>query len=361
MKITINNKVLKSALESANKVINPKASLPITTNFLLRAEGDYLAVIATDTGITIKESVPCLAEGEAVLPVNLLELVRVLPDGDVTIEADSTLAKVAWSNGNSTIPAFDPKDYPDINTNPSSDYIKIDGSSLSSALSHTIPHLDNNELHPQMSGVYFNAKSGSAIELVATDTHTLGLYTIQQGNGSEFDFICPFNSVKLLAGVAKSQDVEFVTDETNIFFRIGATTIVTRKIIGRYPNYASIIPKSFNSQLTAKKSELVSAIKRVLVCANKASGHIKLSLGLLGCFIESEDISTGTAAKESLDGVTYDGADLVIGFKGDYLLRCISAIEGNEVTIKFTEAKKAAIVTGDEDTSIALIMPVALT
>ena len=152
-----------------------------------------------------------------------------------------------------------------------------------------------------------------------------------------------------------------MTDETNIFFRIGATTIVTRKIIGRYPNYASIIPKSFNSQLTAKKSELVSAIKRVLVCANKASGHIKLVLGEFGCSIQSEDISTGTAAKESLDGVAYDGVGLVIGFKGDYLLRCISAIEGNEVIIKFTEAKKAAIVTGNEDTSIALIMPVALT
>lgn len=360
MKLTINSKVLKYALDSANKAIDTKASLPILANFLLRSEGEYLAVIGGSETTTIKESIPCITEGEAVLSVTLLELVRTLPDGDVTIETDNTTAKVLWANGNSIIPAFDPKDYPAVSTSSKEEYIKIDGDTLSKALAHTIPHTDNDELRPVMNGVYFNARNGDTIEFVASDSHTLGLYPVSLENGGKFDFVCPVNSLKLVANALKSGDVELTSDESNIYFRTNTTTIVTRKIVGKFPDYTRIIPKQFNSNLIAKKSELISAIRRILVCANKASGHIKLSLGMLECSIEAQDTSYGISAREVMEGVTYDGADLTIGFKGDYLLRCLTAIEGSEIKINFTGHNKAAIVTSNEDKGIFLIMPVMI-
>lgn len=357
MKLTINSRVLKSALESANKGINPKPNIPTLANFLLEGNGSYLTITGSDGNTTIKETIPCETEGKALLPTNLLELVRTLPEGDITIETEDTTATILWKNGKSTIPAFPVSDYPEIKDY-EGEYLAIKGDTFASALSHTLPHTADDELRPVMAGVFFNAKEDGTIDIVASDSHTLGLYTIKADHKEPFNFVAPANALKLVSALAKVNDVEIANDDASIYFRIGTTTIQSRKIVGKFPKYESVIPKTFTSTLTAEKALLLNSIKRVSVCANKASGHIKLSLGMLATTIEAQDLSLQTSAREDPEGVTYEGADLAIGFKGEYLVRCISAIESTEVQIKFNDPYKAAVVTSDEDAGTMIIMPI---
>lgn len=359
MKITINSRVLKSALESANKGINPKPTIPSLANFFLEGNGNYLTITGSDGNTTIKETIPCETEGKALLPTNLLELVRTLPEGDVTIEVETASASISWRNGHSTIPAFNTEEYPTIKDY-EGEYLAIKGETFASALSHTLPHTADDGLRPVMGGVFFNAKDDGTIDIVASDSHTLGLYTIKTGHTTPFNFIVPAPALKLVSGLVRVGDVEVASDENSIFFRIGTTTIQSRKIVGSFPKYENVIPKSFASTLTAEKAILLGAIKRVMVCSSKASGHIKLSLGLLETTIEAQDLSMQTSARENPDGISFNGSDLQIGFKGEYLVKCISALESGEVKINLNDPRKAAVVTSEDDTSIALIMPVQI-
>lgn len=359
MKFTINSRVLKSALESTAKAINPKPTIPSLADFLLEGDGLTLTITGSDASTTIKETLDCEAEGKALLPTNLLELVRTLPDDDVTVEADGNTATITWRNGHSTIPAFNPEEYPAI-ADYDGEYVTIEGDNLVSALAHTLPHTADDEMRPVMNGVLFKAKGDGTIDVVASDSHTLGLCTINCESEGAFEFVIPANALKFVSNLARITDVGLGADDKSIYFKAGSTTVITRQIVGKFPRYESVIPKTFASTLTAEKGVLLNSLKRVLVCSNKASGHIKLTLGMLGSTMEAEDLSMGVCARENPEDVTYDGADLVIGFKGEYLAKCIAAIESETVKINFTEARRAAVVTSDEDTSIMLIMPVQI-
>lgn len=360
MKITINSRVLKSALESANKAINPKPNIPTLANFLLEGDGSYLTITGSDGNTTIKETIPCETQGKALLPTNLLELVRTLPEGDVTIETEDTTAKVGWKNGQSTIPTFDPEDYPIIKDEEGLLTFSVKGETLSKALSRTIPHTADDELRPIMGGVLFNGKEGGVLDLVASDSHTLCVYPVKTDAQTTFDFVVPASALKLVVNAAKAGDVEIANGETYLRFRTGTTTIITRKLVGKFPNYESIFPKTFNSTLTADKASILSSIRRVQVCASKASGHLKFNFGMLENSIEAQDLSFGTSAREILEGVTYDGADLTIGFKGDFIARSISSLDGDKVKISFVDPRRAAVISSDDDEAVVIAMPIQI-
>ena len=356
MKLTINSRVLKSALESANKAINPKPTIPALANFLLEGNGVYLTITGSDGNTTIKETIPCETEGKVLLPTNLLELVRTLPEGDITIETEDNTAKVSWKNGQSTLPTFPVNEYPEI-PQYAGTYFTIKGNVLANALAYTLPHTANDDLRPVMNGVFFNSKDG-VIDFVASDAHTLALYKVATDHKEPFDFIVDKTAVKVMADKVNNEDAEFAADERNIYFRTDTTEIVARRIEGKFPNYASIIPTTFTSTLTADKAALIGSIRRVMVCSSKASGHIKLNLGMLESTIEAQDLSMQSSAREVLEGVTFDGTDLSIGFKGELLLKSIAVIEGGDVKINLNGPQKAAIVTGDNDMGLSLVMPV---
>lgn len=360
MKISINSTVLKAALESTAKAISPKASFPILANFLLKGDGSTLRIIGSDASTTIIEEVPSDAEGSVCLPLSLLELVRTLPDDHIIIDTEEASANIAWKNGHSTIPAFDAKDYPVIKDAEGSPFI-IPSDKFISALNHTIPCVADDEMRPAMNGVYFKVKEKD-IDIVATDSHALALVTIPtETNSEQFDFIAQPDALNAVRNSARGiENIEIFHDENYCRFKVGSTTIITRKIVGKYPRYDSIIPTNFIASVKAGKKDIASSLKRVLVCSSKASGHIKLALNILDSTFEAQDLGMGVMATEKPDGVTFDGSDLTIGFKGEYLLRAINALESEDVEIKFTGAKSAAVVSSEADPCTILLMPVAI-
>lgn len=359
MNFIIDSKTLRTALETANKAVKQKSTIPALDNFLIEGDGQTLTITGSDAENTVRVQVPCQAEGSLLFTPSLLELARTLPVGDVSIETDDTTATIKWKKGQSTLPVLPSEDYPEIATLPDDDYLTLDGTRLSEALVHIIPHTANDDLRPIMCGALFNGKEDGTLDIVASDAHTLGLFTIGSQHKEPFNVVIPANALKFVVGAAKDGDVAIACDETNIFFKAGDITVITRQIEGKFPAYNSVIPKNFVSEFVADKAELLSTIKRVLVCASKASGHIKFTLGALGSEIEAQDLTLQTSAREYLDG-EFNGDDITIGFKGEYLIKCINAIESDTIKIKFNGANKAAVVTSEDDPSTALCMPVQI-
>ena len=357
MKVSITTKALKAALESTKKAIARKPVMMSLNFFHLEGGRDTLTVTGGDGETFIRETVSCEAEGRCLLPPDLLALIRTLPEGDVVIKTDDNKATVSWDSGSSKLPVFDPAEYPPV-PDGGDELLSVDGGVLMSAVADTVPHASGDDLRPAMQGVLIRAAGGS-IDFVATDVRTLGLHTIELDHGKDFDLLVPADDIGHLSGLMTTGGtVRIATDGKNAFFRTGGTTLVCRIIKHPYPNYRSIIPAQTEGTLTVDRDALLGAIRRTLICSDREAGVVRLSLGALETVVEAEGKNQEGKAREVLDGAAYDGPQMTVGFRGEYLVRCLNTVGDQEVTVRFIAPNKPAVMTSKS--CLMLILPVRI-
>src|SRR5437868_12242755 len=99
MKIVCQQQELTHKLGIVSRAVSTRASVQILSGVLLRAEGGRLHVAATDMELSLRSTLEAQVEGEGavVVPGRLLvDLVRLLPDNEVTIEhrVDESVVRV---------------------------------------------------------------------------------------------------------------------------------------------------------------------------------------------------------------------------------------------------------------------------
>src|SRR5438477_10482088 len=89
MKVVCRREELSQKLGVVARAVSTRASVQILSGVLLRAEGGRLHLAATDMELSLRSSLEAQVDGDGsvVVPGRLLvELVRLLPDSEVTIE-----------------------------------------------------------------------------------------------------------------------------------------------------------------------------------------------------------------------------------------------------------------------------------
>ena len=176
--IKTSQKVLLDALGKAYKAIPSKSVQPIMECFRISVVSGEMITVATDGNITLFSHAKVEGEGCACIQARmLLDIVKTLPSGDVTLTATAVSARIEWEKGHAEIPVFPVGDFPDIATVPEELTAMVDYEELDSALRHCLPHVSQDEIRPALTGVYFNGKDGH-IDAVASDSHTLMLRPI---------------------------------------------------------------------------------------------------------------------------------------------------------------------------------------
>lgn len=358
MNIKVNKSDLLQVLTTAIKAVPTKTATPILENFLLNVENGSLSVTASDANITVIAKCEAEGEGKACIPAKTLrELVGTLPDGEVAVETDDTTATISWGKGHSTIPVFKIEDYPEIKA-PEGEGFCMTAEQLKKALKHTLPHTSSEELRQQLCGVYFNP-TGTGLDLVASDSHTMSVYPIEGDGKPGASFILPANAAALVRDIGS--DLTIKSDESGLSFESENTTIVTRQIIGKFPNYKGVIPQANPNTFTFPIAMLMDTIRRVGICANKASNFIKLTLDTLGgVIVEAQDLGFGCAAKEEIDYGSYDGEKIEIGLRADLILKTLNVLDAEKATMRFADARRAVLVEGEGDPSKIVIMPIQI-
>lgn len=358
MKIEITQDSLLKAVVTAAKAVPSKSTNPAFENLLFSHQPYGITVTGTDGDIVIIATCEATAdEGKFCISAKtILELVKVLPEGEVVIETKEKTATVSWGFGNSELPILSADDFPNVQVN-NGESVDVNAAVLRNAISHTLPHVATDILRPQLTGVHFNPIDGHT-DLVGSDSHTICVYPIPVTVGRAFTV-----SAKSLAVVRDSSTeadtVNIMTDGSKVCFLCGNTLVLSTEIVGKFPDYNRVIPTENANTLTADIKEFSQAVRRIAICSNKASNHIKLSLSPMESTVYAQDLGFGTSANETLD-VTYEGKELAIGFKHDLLLKTVGGLDGEKFTMKIDNGRKAVLVTSDQDACKAVLMPVAI-
>ena len=372
MKLIISSSELLKGVMAVSKAIPAKSPLPILENFLFDLNGNVLEITASDTELTLKTQIEVeetVEEGKIAVPAkHMMDLLKELPDQPLTIQTSSDSSFVcSWASGESNLPYFPAEDYPDITgTDETAVSFSFPAQSLLEGISSTIYATADDEIRPAMNGILFDLDTESTT-LVASDSHKLICYTTTDVKSAEkASFILHKKPAAILKAIIgkDAETVDIAFDSKNASFCFGQTMVICRLVVGKYPKYRDVIPQNNSNVLKINRSLLLNTVRRVSVCANKASNHIKFDLQDGALEISAQDLGFSIAAYEKMQ-CQYDGAPLTIGFKSPFIIEILSNMNCGEIVMKFLDSKRAALVVPAEDEEesgkiCGIIMPIMI-
>ena len=350
MKFVVSSSALLGLLQTTNKVISNKNTLPILDYFLFDLKDGVLKITASDLETTLVGTLPVESverEGLIAVPVKLmLDSLKEFSEQPLTIEANETTWEivVSWKSGKLTLPGTSGLSYPELpQLNETKQTITLDVDTLLTGINKTIFATADDELRPVMNGVYVNIEPQS-VTFVATDAHKLVKYTAENASEMAASFILPKKPANLLRGMLpkEEENVTIEFDDKNVLFRLKNQVLICRLIEGNYPNYNAVIPANNPNKVFVDRIELLNAIRRVAVCSNQSTNLIKFDIKQGEINLTAQDLDFSVSAQESLP-CDYEGENIVIGFKSTFLIEILSNLETQTVLIELADLTRAGV------------------
>ena len=366
MKFSCEKYLLQGACNIASRAAASKSPIPALEGLLLEA-GAMLKV----TGYDLKEGIYTSLEADVAQPGSVVvgarlfgEMIRRLPDGIVTIDADdSNNVKVKCGKSEFNFMGIAAEDYPEMPIVDGVNSIVLPQKLLRSMINQTIFAVSDRDDRPIYTGTLFEVADGE-LTLVSLDGYRLAkrsekLENAQLENGS---FVVPGSALSDIERICSDEDTPVKIDvgAKHISFTLGETVVVTRRLEGTFLNYRNSIPTSFRHQIQVERAEIISTIDRVaLIISEKNSSPVRMCFqdGSIDCLCvtpigKAEDVCT-------CEG---DGEGLEIGFNDRYLMDALKAAGKESLFLCLNTASSPCVIKaadGSEDFTY-MILPVRL-
>jgi DNA polymerase III subunit beta len=370
MKFIVNSAYLLKQLSNINGVITTNPVVPILENFLFELEKGSLTVTASDlqTSIITEIQVESKEKGSIAVPARiLLDTLKNLPEQPVTFSIDESTysVEIISDNGRYKLSGENATDFPKVPSVSNDFTAEISTEVLSRAINNTIFATSNDELRPAMTGVYVNLGDKSTT-FVATDGHRLVRYRrtdVKSDNGNSI--IVPRKALNLLKATLPSDntDVSVNFNMSNAFFKFGNIKMICRLIDERFPDYDNVIPSVNNIKMTIERNDLLGALKRISIYANKTTHQVRLKITGSELQISAEDLDFSNEANERLS-CEHEGEDIEIGFNAKFLIEMLTNLDSDKIKLTMSAPNKAGVILpAEKDASediLMLVMPVML-
>ena len=372
MKFVVSSALLSQRLQTIGRVIVPKSTLAVLENILFKVSGNELTLVAADGEITLTSTLELVdSEGEVTFMINaktIQEAIREIPEQpvDIYVNEENYAVTVEYQNGKFNFVAQSADEYP---VPPAMTEERVtfsmDSQLLYNGVNRSLFAASNDALRPQIGGLYFDVK-GNETAIVATDAQKMACTQYPAiGSGQVGSFILPKKPANMLKGFLVKDEgqtqVEF--SMRNAVFTTENYTMNCRLVEGRYPNYAAVIPTANDIIVTVNRVAFISALRRVLLFSNVASGCVKLKLENNNMQISSHELDFSKSADEALL-CDYNQMPMSIGFRGSFLLEILNNIEAEEVMLKLAGPSRAGLILPVEqketETVLMMIMPMMI-
>src|SRR3989338_6487235 len=201
MKITVNQKNFKKALNLVEKVVSKNTSLPILNNILLKTENGRLKVSATN------------------LEIGVNYIIGAKIDDKVSLTTKNNILSINSERYKTQILGFDAKDFPIIPKIKSKPLAIIPVKLLRNSLMTVLDSVAVYETRPELAGVSMDFNNDKIV-FAATDSFRLTEKSVDFKNAQKQSFIIPRNTVVELIRVAGELDGDlfFNTSDNQISF-----------------------------------------------------------------------------------------------------------------------------------------------
>src|SRR4051794_28013579 len=363
MKVVCQREELSQRLAVVARAVSTRASVQILSGVLLRAEGGRLHLAATDMELSLRSSLEAQVDGDGavVVPGRLLvDLVRLLPDSEVTIEhrADESVVRITSGSSASTLHTYAAEDFPRLPDLDTVGTFTVDRESLLETVSRVARSASRDESRPVLTGILVRFETGKIV-MAATDSYRLAVKeTSVTDELPELEAIIPARALQELARIASgSDDLQLGMQDNHVVFGSEGTWLTTRRIDGQFPNVRQLLPEQFEQELPLPREEVLDVVRRVSLMAQRNSPlRLRWADGELTVSAVTQDVGE---ARESLPA-PYTGDPMEIGFNAKFLRDGLESVDSETVKFKLISPLRPAVLEGDADDYLYLIMPIRL-
>ncbi|MBD9185037.1 MAG: DNA polymerase III subunit beta [Clostridiales bacterium] len=353
MRFTCEKNVLIQGFSIASRTAAQKSSLSVLEGILCRAgSGLSFTGFNMETAITFCVDADVTEGGECILPARLFgDIVRRLPEGDVTIVVDDSFnVSIRSGYASFSIKAESADEYPDLPDVMEGKAIHIPQCEMKKLIGGTIFAVSDNQARPIHNGVRFEVKDDS-ITAVAVDGFRLARRTWhpEEPIGRELAFVVPSGSLKEVEKLVGDvpDDIAFTVGTKHILYQLGNTTLVCRLLEGEFLDWRKVVPLNSPIKLIANVGDLQSSVERVgLIVSEKYKSPVR-------CVFSNQELLMRTSntigAAEDRCSFAGDGKELEIGFNVRYLADALKAIPSEEVTLELTNGLSPIVMTPADD------------
>jgi DNA polymerase-3 subunit beta len=363
LRISVSKDELAAKLATVARGVSTRTAVLVLGGIQLRAEGGQLHLAATDMEVSLRATVDAQVsdEGTVVVPGRLLlDIARSLPDSDVTIEHKPEEAVVVVTSGtaNYRLHTYSAEDFPRLPEIDSATLHAIERDSLVETVDRVSRSASRDESRPVLTGILVRFEPGKIV-MAATDSYRLAVKeTPVDGSLPELEAIIPARALNELSRIASGADeVQLGMQENHVVFGADGTWLTTRRIDGQFPNYRQLLPEQFEHELTLPRDELLEVVRRVSLMAQRNSPlRLRFADGELTVSAITQDIGE---ARESLPA-PYNGDAMEIGFNAEFLRDGLESVESDSIRFKLISPLRPAVLEGEADDYVYLIMPIRL-
>lgn len=352
MKVTFDKQKLLATLTSAAGISQTKNTITSIEGLLFECPpndkfGEYKAesnddsnkdvcrISAFDLEKGLRTTVECEIEEEGIYIINtnkILQIVRALPDGEISIYIDEK-NKVTVSGGFSSfeITAANGVDFPTMPMLIGDRVFTVPQYLIKNQIDATAASVAVNDPRPAFTGALFRIKN-SELTIVGCNGNRLAASRCNiEEQVPDTEVIIPGKFLMELSKMLKDseEEVTIIIGRKHIIFKMDTVYFFTRMIEAEYMDYERILPKSYITQVFVRRKELISAIERAsIISEDRLGGNTKPPVKLdfvcggsekdIGA-IEISSVSQGGSIYEKVE-CSVDGADLTIGFNCRLLL-----------------------------------------
>jgi DNA polymerase-3 subunit beta len=354
---------LLHALGIVSRGVSTRTTVQILSGILLEAEEGTLRLAATDMEVSLRTSLEAKveSEGSVVVPGRLLlELARLLPEAEVSLEHKPEEAAVEIRCGAASyrLHTYNPEDFPRLPQTQGIELHQVDRATLLETVARVSRSASRDESRPVLTGVLMRFEPGKLV-MAATDSYRLSVKeTAFEGTLPELEAIVPARALGELARIApEGEHVSLGVHENQVVFGTGTAWLTTRRIDGQFPNYKQLVPEAFEHEVPLPREELLDVVRRVSVMAQRNSPlRLRFAEGELTVSAQTQDIGE---ARESLPA-PFGAEALEIGFNAEFLRDGVDSVVGEQLRLKLISPLRPAVLQGESDDFLYLIMPIRL-
>ena len=379
MHIRVNRQNFLSAIRIVEKSIKENKIKPILSCIYAKVKGNKIYFTGTNLDTTIKTSIDVnevIREGEVAFYYSIIdEYLKEIKDEFIVLRVENgNILFIETEDSTTEYDVFSAEDYPNtfeniiLNENnfkfemPSQELVTIFENVLFSADTPDNIAMNCIRIESILKHLHF----------VSTNTYRL---TFLKKNIDkdipDFSVSVPADTISSIIKIIKGLDNEVIKiykEDAHLYFQYKDTTIITKLIELRFPNYAEILSNiSYDKKLYINNEKLTNLLKRILIFSRS---NLESKYSSTYEFKHSEEnnnkmsisaLNEIARINEELD-VNFEGEDLKISLNSKYLLEFIQNIpKEKELVLEFMYSNSAVkVYEKDNDEYIYILMPLAL-
>ncbi|TCO78061.1 DNA polymerase III subunit beta [Marinisporobacter balticus] len=365
MKLICNQRVFSACINTVQKAVSSKTTLPILKGILIATYGQQLKLVGTDLEIGIENYIDAeiLSPGAVVLSSRILgDIIRKLPDADIEIEVDdNNTTTIRCENSEFTLVGQPAIEFPELSRVEEEEGYRLPQDLFKNMIKQTVFATAVDETRPILTGVLMELQEES-INMVALDGYRLALRQANTRNSHNNKAVIPsktLNEINRILLEEENTDVEIFFTDRHVLFNMNKIRVISRLLEGDFINYKQIIPKEYKVRAKVNTKKLLNSMERASLLAKEGKNNlVKFSIR-----DEIMNITSNAEIGKVFESVSIEleGEDIDIGFNSKYFLEALKIIDSEEIYLEFTTSVSPCIVKPvDHSNYTYLILPVRL-